>query len=122
MKKYWITKSIAFHCFPVSMPCISFRSAINIILFNPMHLLNPIKMNYRLPLTFITLLLFGFIIPLSAQAPNKVSYQAVIRDANGELVSNHSVRTKISLLQGSASGPVVYSEVHNVNSNVNGLV
>jgi len=56
------------------------------------------------------------------QAPEKISYQAVIRDAGNELVSNQQVGMKISILQGSESGTVVYAETHTPTTNANGLV
>lgn len=59
---------------------------------------------------------------LFAQAPQKMSYQAVIRNSGNQLVSNHSVGMRISILQGSASGTVVYSETITPTTNVNGLV
>jgi hypothetical protein len=43
-----------------------------------------------------------------AQAPEKMSYQAVVRDASGALVTNQAVGMQISILQGSASGTAVY--------------
>ena len=43
-----------------------------------------------------------------AQSPEKMSYQAVIRDANNYLITNQSVGIRISILQGTSSGTVVY--------------
>jgi hypothetical protein len=57
-----------------------------------------------------------------AQAPNLLSYQAVVRNSNNELVSNTSVGIKISILQTSSTGTEVYSEAHEAGSNSNGLV
>jgi hypothetical protein len=57
-----------------------------------------------------------------AQSPQKMSYQAVIRDASNVLVTNHSVGMRISILQGSVSGTVVYSETQTPTTNANGLV
>ena len=68
----------------------------------------------------ITALLF--VINIFPQSPRRISYQAVVRNANGKLVQSSSVGVRISILQGSASGAVVYSETHNVTSNVNGLI
>ena len=57
-----------------------------------------------------------------AQAPEKMSYQAVIRDASDNLVTNINIGMQISILQGSASVTVVYVERHFPTTNVNGLV
>jgi hypothetical protein len=57
-----------------------------------------------------------------AQSPQKMSYQAVIRDAGSILVASHTVGMQISILQGSAGGTVVYSETQTPSTNANGLV
>jgi hypothetical protein len=57
-----------------------------------------------------------------AQSPEKMSYQAVIRDGSNELVSEQQVGMQISILQGSASGSSVYTETQTATTNVNGLV
>ena len=59
---------------------------------------------------------------LFAQSPEKMSYQAVIRNINGQLVTSKMVGMQISILQGSASGTVVYTETQTPTSNINGLV
>jgi uncharacterized protein (TIGR02145 family) len=59
-----------------------------------------------------------------AQSPEKMSYQCVIRDAGGILVTNHSIGIRISILQGGSTGTVIYQETYNPNpqTNTNGLV
>lgn len=57
-----------------------------------------------------------------AQAPEKMSYQAVVRDANNELVTAQPVGMQLSILQGSANGTVVYEETQEPTTNLNGLV
>lgn len=56
-----------------------------------------------------------------AQAPQKMSYQAVIRNNSNTLVANTAVGTRISILQGSASGTAVFVETHQPTTNSNGL-
>ena len=56
-----------------------------------------------------------------AQAPQKMSYQAVIRNASNALLTNTSIGTKISILQGSATGTPSYVETQTVLTNANGL-
>ncbi|GAB0154921.1 hypothetical protein CHRYSEOSP005_01810 [Chryseobacterium sp. Alg-005] len=58
----------------------------------------------------------------SAQVPEKMSYQAVIRNNSGQLVPNQSIAVKVSILQGSPAGAAVYSERLTGNTNANGLV
>ena len=59
---------------------------------------------------------------LFAQAPNKMSYQAVVRNSSNSLVVNQAVGMRISLLQGSANGASVYTETQSPTTNTNGLV
>jgi hypothetical protein len=66
------------------------------------------------------------LLPLSlfAQAPQKMSYQAVIRNSSGALVTSKAVGMRVSILQGTANGTEVYKEIYNPNpqTNANGLV
>lgn len=57
-----------------------------------------------------------------AQAPEKMSYQALLRDANSSLITSQAVSMQISILQGSISGTAVYSETQTTTTNINGLV
>ena len=57
-----------------------------------------------------------------AQAPQKMSYQAVIRNASNALVTSTSVGMQISILQGSSTGTAVYVETQTPSTNANGLV
>ena len=59
---------------------------------------------------------------LFAQAPEKMSYQAVVRDASNTLMSTQAVGMQISILQGSVSGTSVYVETQTPITNANGLV
>ncbi|MBN1790725.1 MAG: hypothetical protein JW830_09530 [Bacteroidales bacterium] len=62
-----------------------------------------------------------FAVSVFSQAPEKMSYQAVIRNASGELVRSSPVGIKISILQGSAAGTPVYVETQVPTTNENGL-
>ena len=57
-----------------------------------------------------------------AQAPSKISYQAVVRDVADVLVTNQTVGMQVSILQGSFTGTPVYAEIHSPSTNINGLV
>ena len=59
---------------------------------------------------------------LFAQSPDKMSYQAVIRNSSDALVTNTQIGMQISILQGSASGTAVYTEVQTPTTNANGLL
>ena len=57
-----------------------------------------------------------------AQAPQKMSYQAVIRDGGGLLVTNQVIGMEINIRQGSQAGTIVYTETQTPTTNENGLV
>jgi hypothetical protein len=57
-----------------------------------------------------------------AQAPEKMSYQAVVRDAGDALVTTQAVGMQISILQTTATGTAVYVETQTPTTNINGLV
>jgi len=73
-------------------------------------------------LTFFIFILLC--VTISAQSPQKMSYQCVVRNSSGALVVNQAVGMKISILRGSATGTVVFSETFSPNpqTNANGLV
>jgi uncharacterized protein (TIGR02145 family) len=56
-----------------------------------------------------------------SQAPNKMSYQAVIRNSSNALVTSTSIGMRISILQTSSSGTAVYVETQTPTTNANGL-
>lgn len=74
----------------------------------------------RKAIIFLGTIIFSSI--LLAQSPDKMSYQAVVRDLSNSLVRNQSVGIQISILQGSVNGTSVYVETQNVSTNINGLV
>jgi len=57
-----------------------------------------------------------------AQTPQSFKYQAVARDASGEVIADQKVSFQISILQGSESGTTVYTETHVDSTNQFGLV
>ena len=57
-----------------------------------------------------------------AQAPEKFTYQAVVRNTNNALVTNTLVGVRVSILQGSATGSGVYVETQMPSTNANGLI
>jgi hypothetical protein len=57
-----------------------------------------------------------------AQSPDKINYQAVIRNFNNLLVSNETLAMRISIIHGSVSDSIVYIEDQAPTTNINGLV
>lgn len=60
-------------------------------------------------------------VSLWGQSPEKMSYQAVIRNSSGELVTNQTIGMQLSILQGSAGGSAIYVETQTPTTNANGL-
>ena len=56
------------------------------------------------------------------QPPEKLSYQAVVRNLSGELVKSSPVGIKICILQNSTDGIEVFAETHTTITNANGLI
>lgn len=67
-----------------------------------------------------TLVIFVLQISFS-QAPQKMTYQAVVRNASNALIANSNVGIQISILQGTANGTAVFVEQHTALTNANGL-
>ncbi len=61
-------------------------------------------------------------VSMFAQAPQKMAYQAVVRDADGQVVTNQELGVQVSILQGSVDGTSVYSETHTTTSTANGAI
>jgi uncharacterized protein (TIGR02145 family) len=60
---------------------------------------------------------------LQAESPEKISYQAIIRNTKGELVKNQIISLKISIYFYNKTVPVTsYVETHTTTTNENGLV
>jgi hypothetical protein len=78
------------------------------------------KLNMKKLITLFIAILSTY--SLFAQAPQRMTYQAVIRNTSGNLVVSAPIKMRISILQGSATGTSVYSELHNPTTNANGLV
>ena len=70
---------------------------------------------------FLLLLSISLTLSAWAQAPEKMSYQAVVKDASSGLVTSQEIGMQMSILQG-AEGTAVYVETHQPTTNSNGLV
>jgi hypothetical protein len=81
------------------------------------------NLKFKIWILLIFILTFQAIIQSSrAQSPQKMSYQAVVRNSSNLLVVNQMVGMRISILQGSESGTAVYTETQKPTTNANGLV
>jgi hypothetical protein len=78
------------------------------------------KIYLRSLLRVVSIILFS--LQAVAQAPQTMTYQSVLRNSSNNLLANTEVGTKISLLQGTVSGTVVYAETQTTTTNANGLL
>ena len=75
-----------------------------------------IKMKKTTLLTFFAFLISAI---MYSQVPQEFSYQSVIRDNTGKLVSSQKVTVNVNI---SSSSGTVYSETHDVSTSPNGLI
>lgn len=73
-------------------------------------------------LKFLIFKLLFFPLISFSQIPEKMTYQSVIRDEHGHLLSNKQIQVRIRILEGSEEGATVYEEYHDVRTNYNGLL
>lgn len=69
--------------------------------------------------------LFVFVLIIAnaiAQLPGNISYQAVVRDVNNNLVTNQNIRVRLSILNSPTSTTPLWEEVQTPNTNDNGLI
>lgn len=68
-------------------------------------------------------LLFTILQSLFSQnVPQAINYQAIVRNASGEIIINQIISLRASILSGSPSGNIFYSESHTISSNAYGLI
>ena len=67
--------------------------------------------------TFLSVVLLT--VSVFAQSPEKMSYQAVIRNSSDALVTNSQIGMQISILQGSINKRTVYVETQTPSTNSN---
>ena len=66
------------------------------------------------------LLLITFTITSFAQ-PQAIPFQGAARNSLGNILSNRAISLRLSILDSSATGPVVYSETHSTTTSLLGL-
>ncbi|WP_421775540.1 tail fiber domain-containing protein [Gracilimonas sp.] len=62
-----------------------------------------------------------FAAELMAQVPQGFNFQAVARDADGELIANSDLGVRVSVLQGTETGTAIYTETQTPETNGAGL-
>lgn len=70
----------------------------------------------------ITFLIYTLTIVATAQNSSyRIHYQTVVRDTDNMAIANNDIGVQITILQTSASGASIYSEVQNIATNTSGL-
>ena len=70
---------------------------------------------------FLFLFTFIFFLTLTAQPPQAIKYQGVVRNNSGKPLSNKQIALRINILQQTETGKSVYVEEHFVTTNPFGL-
>ena len=74
-------------------------------------------------LTAFTVLFFSTVLVAAPPpVPQKISYQAVLRNSSNELLANKTVGMKISIIYNTPTGTIVYTETQTPTTNDNGLI
>ena len=75
-------------------------------------------------ISFVTVVILGiaFTGNVWGQSPEKLSYQAILRNSNNELIKDQEIGMRISILQGTPDGAAVYMETQTPVTNGKGLI
>ena len=71
---------------------------------------------------YLLFILFLATVYLVAQTPQAFKYQAIARDNAGNILSYWEIGLKVIIVQGDQDGQEVYTETHQVTSNIYGLI
>lgn len=71
-------------------------------------------------ITFLSLLLIS-LSSFAQDPPEGINYQAVARDNSGKPISNSNLKIRFSIRDITATGTIVFQEIHNGSTNVYGL-
>lgn len=115
--------------FPWSMDCGQWSVVCGLWTVNYEPKINPNKkpktnlMRKKLQIVFLSALFFLLFAAVSvAQAPNSFNYQAIVRNASGEVIASKEVSLRLSINKGGALGTSVFVETHKPTTNSFGLV
>lgn len=75
----------------------------------------------KIRFVLLTFLLAGYF-AVYAQVPEKIKYQAVIRNSSNEIVDNQNVSVNVNVLNETSSGEILYSETHTLSTNAYGQI
>lgn len=76
--------------------------------------MNKLRLILSLVIVFITAQL------TAQELPQAINFQAIARDANGQALANTNIMIQLSVIDGTAEGPVVYREIRALQTNAYG--
>lgn len=81
-------------------------------------------MKFRTSLSILLIVVVIVSLPsiLTAQAPQKLNYQSIVRDNGGTPITNQNVSFRMSVLEDNISGTIVFSETQQTTTNDFGSV
>lgn len=89
---------------------------------HPLLNIDSLKSNYQHRIkTICFFLVFFFPALVWSQAPPAIPYQAIARQANGDIIANQSLTIRFTVHDSSVFGPVIFQETHQTATNVLGL-
>lgn len=72
--------------------------------------------------TLVLIWLLAIAFSASAQSPQRMNYQTVVRNTNGNVTANTAVKFRFTIHDGSATGTTVFTETQTTTTNQLGLV
>lgn len=107
----------SFDCTKVGYPCFHSETGLYRRISLQSSKKSIVKRSITTFIFFLALLSFGY-----GQSPDSFNYQAVVRDAGGQVMPNQNVALRLSILENSPNGTPVYTETHTATTNAFGLV
>lgn len=80
------------------------------------------KLNTIVFVTFILLYTLLISNTVKAQIPQQFKYQAVLRDAGGNIIASQAKTIIVDILKDSSTGPIVFTETHKVTTSSLGII
>src|SRR5436309_2373234 len=75
----------------------------------------------KIIITIAVIIVNGLLTAVQAQSPNAIPYQAVARNAGGNVIANQLISLRFSIHDITATGTVVYKETQSATTNALGL-
>jgi hypothetical protein len=102
-------------------------SFLNFHSSGPSHPSSDFTMRFSFKVRLINVVLLGLGLLISKQAysqsvPQRFSFQGIVRNALGQVLSSQTVSMRLSILQGSETGSAVYVESHTVTTSASGQI